>query len=129
MHKSSSNLSIGQYKFMANLRLQSHGGGYILSTVQKFACGLDRDSSDWEPAQPQSIFVQSDYDFPFLASLLGFTPCSECQLTDGTVDCEHNTANEMVSTAADFLSKKTGILSGKKYAYAYKTVMSDGQWG
>jgi hypothetical protein len=114
---------------MPSLLLESHGCGYILSTARKYACGLDRSHSEWEPAKPISIFVQSDWDFPGLASLLGFQACSECRYTDGTVDCEHNTASDMIQAAANFLHEHTGILSGKKYAYACETVIESGTWG
>ncbi len=114
---------------MPSLKLESHGCGYILSTLRKTACGLDRDDSGWEPAKPISIFVQSDYDFPFMASLLGFTPCRECRLTDGTIDCEHATASDMIIAASEFLNEHVGILSGKKYNHAYETVLESGVWG
>jgi len=114
---------------MPSLTLESHGCGYILSTVKKFSCGLDRSNSEWEPAKPMSIFVQSDYEFPFMASLLGFEACTECRLTDGTVDCEHKTASEMICDASEFLDKHSGILSSKKFAHAYETVLESGVWG
>ncbi len=46
--------------------------------------------------------IQSDWDFPGVASTLGFVPC-ECGATDGTVACEHKTPSEMISAAWDFL--------------------------
>jgi hypothetical protein len=76
-----------------------------------------------------SILYQSDWDFPGLASLLGFTPC-DCGRTDGTVDCEHKTASEMICEAADFLDDRVGdTFNSKKYLTAYETVMSLGEWG
>ena len=37
------------------------------------------------------LLIQTDYDFPGVAANLGFVPCEECNLTDGTVDCKHHT--------------------------------------
>jgi hypothetical protein len=52
-------------------------------------------------------FVQSDWDYAGLASSLGWCPC-ECGHTDGTVDCAHKTASQMLSDAFDFLSERDG---------------------
>ncbi len=54
-----------------------------------------------------TVLVQSDWDFPGVASSCGFQPC-ECGATDGTVDCEHKTASEMISAAYDWLSEHDG---------------------
>ena len=48
--------------------------------------------------------VDSDWDFPGLARNWGFVPC-ECGATDGTVDCPHKKAGEMISAAWDFLEE------------------------
>lgn len=42
-----------------------------------------------------------------LASSLGYVPC-ECGVTDGTVDCEHKTASQMMQAAADYLDTHLG---------------------
>jgi hypothetical protein len=55
----------------------------------------------------QEVFIQSDWDYPGTASNLGFVPC-ECGETDGTVDCAHHTATEMISAAYDFLCEHDG---------------------
>lgn len=52
-------------------------------------------------------FVQSDWDYAPLASRLGWVPC-ECGHTDGTVDCEHRTASEMLASAYDYLAEHDG---------------------
>lgn len=54
-----------------------------------------------------AIFVQSDWDYPGLASSFGFVPC-ECGATDGTVDCAHKRATDMISAAFDFLAAHDG---------------------
>ena len=51
----------------------------------------------------REILVQTDWDFPGLASTFGWSPCS-CGATDGTVDCAHKTADEMIAAARDFLT-------------------------
>jgi len=53
------------------------------------------------------ILVQSDWDFPGVASTFGWSPCP-CGATDGTVDCEHRSRSEMIAGAWDFLSAHTG---------------------
>jgi len=51
--------------------------------------------------------VQVDSDFPILASTFGWSPCS-CGATDGTIDCDHKTADEMIAEAGDFLRAHVG---------------------
>jgi len=55
----------------------------------------------------QSDFIQSDWDYPSTASLFGFVPC-DCGSTDGTVDCKHKTATQMISAAYDYLVDHVG---------------------
>ena len=55
----------------------------------------------------QQILVQTDWDFAGLASTFGWSACS-CGVTDGTVDCEHRTAGEMIADAHNFLRAHTG---------------------
>lgn len=74
------------------IRLTSVYGGFCVARVDN----LDDD-----------IFVQSDWDFPGLASTFGWVAC-DCRETDGTVDCEHRTASEMISEAHDYLQDHDG---------------------
>ena len=55
----------------------------------------------------RSFFVQSDWDCPGIASAFGWIPC-KCGHTDGTVNCEHRTATEMISEAIDYIQKHIG---------------------
>ena len=55
----------------------------------------------------RSILVQNDWDFPKLASVFGWLPC-HCGTTDGTIDCEHRTARDMIGEAYDFLRAHSG---------------------
>ncbi len=57
---------------------------------------------DWNTRDGESILIQSDWDFPCVASYFGFVPC-KCGETDGTIDCEHKTAGEMINDARNFL--------------------------
>jgi hypothetical protein len=79
---------------------------------------IERDSS-WAPGSYLIVpvgmgtrdegteLVQDDWGFPSLASNLGFVPC-ECGATDGTVDCAHFTATEMIGAAREFINKHLG---------------------
>ena len=55
----------------------------------------------------RDILVELDWDQPSIASNLGYVPCKKClddmENHDGTVDCAHKTAGEMISGAYDFL--------------------------
>jgi hypothetical protein len=59
------------------------------------------------PQRGQKILVQADWDFPGLAVTFGWSPCS-CGATDGTVDCDHRVADEMIADARDFLAAHVG---------------------
>ena len=68
----------------------SQFGNYLL---------VDEDGND--------ILIQTDWDFPGVASSFGFVPC-DCGDTDGTVDCAHQTASDMIQAAVDFLDDNIG---------------------
>lgn len=55
----------------------------------------------------RDLLVQTDYDYPGLASTFGWSPCS-CGETDGTVNCSHRTADDMIAEARDFLQERVG---------------------
>ena len=55
----------------------------------------------------RDLLVQTDVDFPGLAATFGWTPCS-CGQTDGTIDCAHRSATEMIAEARDFLHERAG---------------------
>lgn len=55
----------------------------------------------------RDLLVQSDGDYAGLASTFGWSPCS-CGATDGTVDCGHRTADEMIAEAREFLESRVG---------------------
>jgi len=55
-----------------------------------------------------TILIQTDWDYPAVASYFGWVPCEHCNMTDGTVDCEHKTATQMIQEAQDFLNRSIG---------------------
>lgn len=55
----------------------------------------------------RDILVQADGDFPGVASTFGWSACP-CGRTDGTVDCDHRTADEMIAEAHGFLRSLAG---------------------
>lgn len=56
----------------------------------------------------RDVLIQTDWDFPSIASNLGFTPCQQCGETDGTIDCRHRTASAMIEAAREFLDDHIG---------------------
>jgi hypothetical protein len=62
---------------------------------------VDNDTGDEQ-------IVQTDWEFPGLASTFGWVPCKKCRATDGTVDCKHKTASQMISEAYDYLMAHQG---------------------
>ncbi len=115
---------------MPKVILERHGCAFLLRTKQVFACGVDRDSQDWEPAAPMSILYQTDYSFPGLANLLGHNVCC-CGATDGTVPCpDHGTsAGSMIEAASDWLCANEGEFGGRIGADACEVLQSYGEWG
>ncbi len=58
-------------------------------------------------ADGRDLLVQTDWDFPGLASTFGWSAC-RCGETDGTIDCPHRSADEMIAEACDFLRAHAG---------------------
>jgi hypothetical protein len=55
----------------------------------------------------REILIQSDWDYPGTAISFGWVPC-EYGATDGTVDCLHKTASQMIAEAQAFLDDHIG---------------------
>jgi len=55
----------------------------------------------------RDLLIQVDWDYPGVASTFGWSPCP-CGQTDGTVDCPHRTASEMIGEAGEFLRDHLG---------------------
>lgn len=58
-------------------------------------------------AEDGQELVQTDWDFPGIASTFGWQPCP-CGRTDGTVDCPHRTASAMIAEAREYLKEHVG---------------------
>lgn len=72
----------------------------IVSKTPLMPCGYLLRNLDSGEAIP----IMLDFDFPALAELFGYRPC-KCGHTDGTVDCEHKTATQMIGEAREILDK------------------------
>lgn len=57
--------------------------------------------------ESDTVLIQTDWDYPAVASRMGFVVC-ECGATDGTVDCEHKAASDMIGQAYDFIREREG---------------------
>ena len=60
-----------------------------------------------ESADGRDVLIQTDWEYPKTASYFGYCPC-DCGATDGTVDCAHKTASEMIGEAAQFIIDNDG---------------------
>ena len=60
-----------------------------------------------ERGDGKTVLIQTDLDYPGVASAFGWLAC-ECGETDGTVNCPHKTASEMIASARQFLDDHTG---------------------
>jgi len=55
----------------------------------------------------REIYIQSDWDYPAIASDFGWVACT-CGMTDGTIDCKHKKASDMIVAAREFLDEHDG---------------------
>ena len=76
---------------MITYTVESHGCYKISSTEYK-----------------ETILVQLDWDYPSLAHTFGWTGICECGDTDGTVDCSHKSASDMIDGAREYLDTHEG---------------------
>ena len=60
-----------------------------------------------EQEDGKTVLIQTDWDYPGVASSFGWSPC-ECGATDGTVDCHHKTASDMITEAGQYLDENIG---------------------
>lgn len=51
--------------------------------------------------------IQTEWDIPGIAASFGWVACP-CRQTDGTVDCQHRTAADMIAEARQFLEENEG---------------------
>ena len=60
-----------------------------------------------EAENGESVLIQTDWDYPGTASSFGWQAC-ECGETDGTVDCPHRKASDMIAEAGNYLDDHIG---------------------
>ena len=72
-------------------------------TLRKSYMGFEIEPEDGG----ETVLVQTDWDFPGTADTFGWQAC-DCGFTDGTVDCEHRTASDMITEAYDYLMEHIG---------------------
>jgi len=73
-------------------------------------CRILDDEGHYDPCSDDTadtFLVQSDWDYPGTASSFGWSPC-DCGYTDGTVNCDHKTATQMITDAYDYLESIDG---------------------
>lgn len=83
---------------------------YLYFDSRYAPCGflIVRDGANpYSPDPSDTRLIQSDWDWPEVASRTGYVPC-ECGATDGTVDCAHRTASDMISAAYDWACEHAG---------------------
>ena len=74
-------------------------------------CGfliVPEDASPYDDSH--TVLIQTDWDFPGVATSMGWQACSQCGATDGTVNCEHRTASDMIAEAYDWIREHDGEL-------------------
>lgn len=94
--------------------IESHYGAYIVHTHRSDFAGCS------SPDCPKSYFVQTDWDYPSLASEFGWSlrrvqkpgrkRSNRCDhsSTDGTIDCRECgvTATEFICAAGEYISNR-----------------------
>ncbi len=64
-------------------------------------------ANPYSAAPGDTVLIQTDWDYPGVASRTGYVPCA-CGATDGTVDCPHHKAGDMIAAAYDWLEARAG---------------------
>lgn len=57
--------------------------------------------------ESKTVLVQTDWDYPGVASSMGWQACEHGD-TDGTVDCPHHKASDMIAAAYDWIRDREG---------------------
>ena len=73
-------------------------------------CGFVIVKRGSNPYSDDAKLIQSDWDFPGVATAMGWEACS-CGSTDGTVDCEacNRDATAMIGEAGEFIRDRAHI--------------------
>lgn len=58
--------------------------------------------------EKDTVLIQTDWDYPGVASRMGWSPCHPC--TDGTVNCTEcgKTASDMIAEAFEYIEEREG---------------------
>jgi hypothetical protein len=83
---------------MGNIRLEQ--GDFNFCFVIRRVSGLKKE-------REQEVYVQSDWEYPSVASTFGWSIGCDCP-TDGTVDCQHRTVSKHIASAYDYLTDNIG---------------------
>ena len=79
---------------------------YITTSDYAPCCYLIVESGYSETDEAHTVLIQTDWDYPGLATAIGWIPC-DCKyanLTDGTVDCGcGKTASQMIAEAGNWI--------------------------
>ena len=72
--------------------------------------------------------TEADYDLPRLAELLGASHViCPCKATDGSIDCEHRTAAEMIAAAGRWIWDTAGEIDVHPHAAETLVEMAEAQ--
>lgn len=87
-------------KFIVPSDEQNVPGGFVVRPVSQW----NKRSHRKEKPTREDMVIQTDWDYPGLASSMGWRAC-ECGGTDGTVDCEKcgRVADRMMAEAYDWI--------------------------
>ena len=81
---------------------------YIYFDSSYAPCGFLIVQDNGDPYEEKdSILIQTDWDYPGIASTMGWTPCA-CGETDGPIDCQHRKTGEMINEAWEFIKTRDG---------------------
>lgn len=79
---------------------------YVTTSDYAPCCYIIVKDGHSERDEKHTVLIQTDWDYPGLASRMGWTPCTcdSAGSTDGTVDCAcGRTASEMIQSAAEWI--------------------------
>ena len=60
----------------------------------------------WDETDSDKSCLVGESDIPCIASLFGWSPCDKCRETDGTIACDHKTADVMRREAYEHLDNE-----------------------
>ncbi len=66
--------------------------------------------------QGDGLLIQTDWDWPGVASTFGWSPCTGCPAscegaTDGTIDCDRRIADDMIRSARAWIEEHYGAVA------------------